>query len=286
MSWRETAPSRYERPFDTIERLHRNMANSGAHLDKQHSLVSSAVQLTQPPSAMNLRHAWKALRHRHPQIAACPDDNGANFTTWTPSSCPPTNSFLLYYLPHSRELLFRSPHWRTDGRGMLLQHDFFTILATGPESDPTPLCDGSETSRLPAPLDDAAGLSQTITPAIDDASSAALSSLFSGPTPASIRAPPPTSTTSTTPQTSRRFTLQLPPDLSTAIILARKARKQTATTTAHAALLTTLRKHAPISGRFICFTPFDLRTHLPSPSPMEQRPWGLCHPPYRKTMQC
>lgn len=34
--------------------------------------------------------------------------------------------------PHARELLFRTPHWRIDGIGLLhLQHAFFRILADG-----------------------------------------------------------------------------------------------------------------------------------------------------------
>ncbi|KAJ5430951.1 hypothetical protein N7445_008683 [Penicillium cf. griseofulvum] len=41
---------------------------------------------------------------------------------------------MLHYLPRLRELVFRTPHWRTDGTGMiLLQHDFLTLLARGPQ---------------------------------------------------------------------------------------------------------------------------------------------------------
>lgn len=48
------------------------------------------------------------------------------------STLKPPSVFQLHYLPHARELLFRTPHWRIDGIGLLhLQHAFFRILADG-----------------------------------------------------------------------------------------------------------------------------------------------------------
>ncbi|KAJ5363613.1 uncharacterized protein N7496_009326 [Penicillium cataractarum] len=288
MPWLETAPGRYERPFDTIERFYRGIAASGAHLGKQHWLVSSVVQCKHHISTIDLQDAWKSLRHQHPQIAASADDNGLNFVYNVPSTealdvwvqetlvihsdkenqnveeldsaLAPSDRFMLYYLPHSRQLLFRAPHWRTDGRGMIiLQHSFFTLLAAG--AGRTILFDGSEASQLPAPFDEAAELSLETTPEMSQSSDALLSSL-SGSIPATLRESLP----NTIPTISQRSTIQLPQELSEKIIRASKARGQTVTTTAHAALFTALREYAdPIDGRFICFNPFDLRHHLPPP---------------------
>jgi hypothetical protein len=111
-----------------------------------------STTLSQPCPAQELafgtqlQQAWKALRHQYPQIAAVPDETGTKFVYTVPLSqeleawlketfivvpegegssadglfttLPPSLIFKLYYLPHSRELLFRTPHWRIDCGGM------------------------------------------------------------------------------------------------------------------------------------------------------------------------
>lgn len=102
----------------------------------------------------SLRQAWVALRYKHPQIAAVPDETGCHVTYTVPSSpkyleawlhetvvvhpeseghsveslnaaLPPSVSVTLHYLPASRELLCRTTHWRTDGLGLVhLLHEF------------------------------------------------------------------------------------------------------------------------------------------------------------------
>ncbi|KAL2825325.1 hypothetical protein BDW59DRAFT_179898 [Aspergillus cavernicola] len=288
MPWHETAPGRYERPFDTLEHLYRGLAVSAAHLQKQHYLVSSAIKVKSPLSPTDLRHAWISLRHKHPHMAATPDDTGLNFVYTVPSpealdawvqesfivySDNDTRSvelldidlmsdqFTLHYLPHSRHLVFRAPHWRTDGRGMmLLQHEFCTLLAANPP--PPILFDGSETSRLPPPLDEVANLSTKITPESNHSALAELSVLFSGAPLASFQETLP----NTTPAKSHQVRIKLPQVLTKRIIATSKARNQTVTVIAHAALVTASRPHVtPVDGRLICFNPFDLRDRLPVP---------------------
>ncbi|KAL2813019.1 hypothetical protein BJX63DRAFT_432306 [Aspergillus granulosus] len=288
MSWQQIAPGQYQRPFDTSERLYRGIAASAAHLGKQHWLVASAIQFKEPLSTSNLQRAWAALRHQHPHIMAVADESGSCFQYTVPSplalkewteqtllihpidetrpaemlesDLEPTDLFVLHYLPRSKELLFRAPHWRTDARGMLLlQHQYLTLLAVGTVAGDF---DGSEVSRLAPPFDLVAGLSTEITPEMGAASDAVLGVLFSGSTPASVKECLPTSC----PKRSRRGAIYLPRDLTTEIINASRARGQSVTTTVHAALVMAMRKHVDISdGRLMGFNPFDVRDRLPAP---------------------
>ena len=235
-----------------------------------------------------MQRAWISLRHRHPHIAAVADTTGHKFEYTVPlpltleawirqtliihpdedcrsaeqleAELEPTDVFMLHYIPHSRQLLFRAPHWRTDGRGMiLLQHEFCTLLAADPVM---PVFDGSEAARLAPPFTEVAGLSYETTPEMGKASDEVLGVLFSGSMIASVRESLPNAA----PTTSRRVGVQLPLELSKRVIAASKARGQTVTTTVHAALVTVMRRHADVAdGRAICFNPFDLRDRLPAP---------------------
>ncbi|KAL6233059.1 hypothetical protein BDW75DRAFT_246819 [Aspergillus navahoensis] len=288
MSWQEIAPGQYQRPFDTSERLYRGIAVSAAHLGKQHWLVASAVQLKGPLATSDIQSAWTTLRYQHPHIAAVADDSGSNFQYTVPlpsaladwarqtfvthpidesrsaemleSDLEPTDLFMLHYLPSSKELLFRAPHWRTDARGMLmLQHEYLTLLSTGSVAGDF---DGSEASRLAPPFDQVAGLSTEITPEMRLASDAVLGVLFSGSTPASVKECLPADS----PKRSRRAAIHLPRELTAKIISASKARDQTITTTVHAALVMAMRRHVDIDdGRLMGFNPFDVRDRLPAP---------------------
>ncbi|KAL2783046.1 hypothetical protein BJX66DRAFT_319243 [Aspergillus keveii] len=171
----------------------------------------------------------------------------------------PTQLWMLHYLPRSRELLFRAPHWRTDARGMLLhQNEFLTLLAAGTRAGQF---DGTEVSRLVPPFDQIAGLSSDITPEMGPASDAVLGVLFTGSTPVSINEARP----GNTPKRSQRLAMTLPRELTTKIINASRARNQTVTTTVHAALIMATRRHVPATGRLFGFNPFDVRNRLPEP---------------------
>ena len=59
------------------------------------------------------------------------------FTSWAPEKENPSFLFRLFYLPRKRELLFRTPHWRIDGIGLVhLQTAFLRILADGAPAVP------------------------------------------------------------------------------------------------------------------------------------------------------
>jgi hypothetical protein len=288
MPWQQVAPDRYEREFDTLERFYRGIAASSAHLQKEQYLISSAVRLKSAPSVSELQRAWKALRHQHPQIVTLPDETGSRLTYTVPSqeslkawmqetlivhqnggtadslnaSLPANPLFVLYYFPSSRELLFRTPHWRTDGIGLVLvQHAFFSILADGPPSSEL-VFDGSELARFPPNLDEAAAIPLEITPAMREASDAELAVLVAGPPPISITATLP----NLRPSKSQRVGICLPQSLSEQIITASKARSMTVTTAAQAALVVATRPHAqPLPGRFVCFNTYNIRKYMPPP---------------------
>ncbi|KAL4972044.1 hypothetical protein BDW66DRAFT_164512 [Aspergillus desertorum] len=245
LQWHKIAPGQYQRPFDTSERLYRGAGASGAHLGTQHFLVGSAIQLKDALSISDVHRAWIALRHKRPHIAAVADGSGSKSAETVEPDLKPADLFMLHCLPRSRQLLFRAPHWRTDGRGMILLQDEFSRCSPRAQSQGT-----------------LTGLSYEVTPEMARASDAVLSVLVSGSTPLSVKE----SLASGTPKKSRRAAISLPPDLSAAIIAASKARAQTVTTTVHAALVTALRHHADTAGRrLICFNPFDVRDRLPAP---------------------
>lgn len=146
-------------------------------------MISSAIKLESLPSAADVQQAWKALRKQYPQIAAVADDSGTRFVYTVPSpaeletwaqetfivestkssadnlytTLEPSPLFKIYYLKETRELLFRMPHWRIDGIGLMdLQTAFLRIIADGPPADVQ--LDGSEAARLTPALDEVASV--------------------------------------------------------------------------------------------------------------------------------
>jgi hypothetical protein len=290
MSWQQTAPGIYARPFDTIERFYRGIAASGAHLNREQYFISSAVQFKDAVSLEDLRQAWKALIHKHPQQATVADESGSNltYTVLSPESLDawvqktlivysesdtrsaeeldvalsPCPVLTAHYLPASRELLFRIPHWRSDGVGLILLQDaFFTLLADGSSAKDL-IFDGSEISRFPATMDSAASINLEVTPEISQGADAQLAALFTGSAPAAFDAELPNSL----PSESRRIGTHLSREESQKVIAASKARGLTVTVAVHAALLSVMLKHAtPVDGRLICFTTYNIRDRVPAP---------------------
>ncbi|KAL5344880.1 hypothetical protein ACLOAV_010277 [Pseudogymnoascus australis] len=210
MPWQETAPGRYEREFGSIEQFYRQIAASGAIIQKQQFLISCSIRLKESPSVAGLQRAWKALRFLYPQIATEPDESGSRLIYTVPSqesiqtwmretfivdaecnsagnlyTCvKPTAFFKIYYMPLSREILFRTPHWRIDGTGLqILQNVFLQVLADGP---PSIIFDGSEVIRLAPSLNEAASVPREPTPQVSRASDAELNVFQSGPPSAPI----------------------------------------------------------------------------------------------------
>lgn len=300
MPWHQVSTSgHYEREFDSIEKFYRIIADAGAPLRKQHYLLTSTVQLQNLPPATDVQQAWKILRNQYPQIAALPDETGSRFTYTNPTSADlqewvkqtfvvasadtsanelyetlePSSLFMLYYLPGTRELAIRTPHWRIDGMGMLyLQAAFLRILSnTSSTTTEDVQFDGSEAARLAPSLDEAGSVPKEVTPSMQDAASKELSvAVDNMPDAISIATLP-----NVLPKTPKRLTSAFPVDTSQKIIAACKARGITVTTAAHAALVLATLPHVQhnfnaatrgqAGGKYVAFNAPDLRKYLPAP---------------------
>ncbi|KAJ5784324.1 uncharacterized protein N7503_009536 [Penicillium pulvis] len=294
MKWQEVSPGRYERPFDSIESFYRLIASAGAHLNKQHYFISSTLRLKNLPPLKDVQNAWRALRQRYPQIAAIPDETGARFRYTVPSHTEldawvqqslivdygssaneknegeqPSHMFLLFYLPGTRELLFRTPHWRIDGIGLMdLQNAFLRILANIPPS--TIYLDGSEAKYLTPSLDGAAAVPLEVTPEITRSTNDEIAVYEQGQPSISIATLP-----NVIPTATRRIFSRFSPKITTHIISACKSRGLTVTAAMHAAMVVAILPHIqhnfdPASrgqsgGKFTGFNAFDLRKYIAPP---------------------
>ncbi|OGM50113.1 hypothetical protein ABOM_001389 [Aspergillus bombycis] len=244
MPWQPVSTNRYDRAFDSLEKFYRGIAEVAP--------------------VKEVRQAWKALRRQYPQIAAVEDEPGTRLTDTVPSpeeleawvhdtffvevgnsathlyqTLSPSSLFYLYYLPRSCELLFRTPHWRVDGIGLMyLQATFLRILADGPAE--TQL-DGSEAARLAPSLDKAALVPPEVTPALSEAADAELEVLLKGLPGVSIA-----TQRRILPGTTRRLQCGASRQTTKRIIAACKARRLTVMTAGE-------------------FNLFDLRKYLSAP---------------------
>ncbi|KAJ5784179.1 uncharacterized protein N7503_009391 [Penicillium pulvis] len=294
MAWEEVSAGYYERPFDSLEIFYRVIADAGTPLNKQHYLISSALKFKSLPGVQTLQNAWKVLRQRYPQIAATVKEDGSRFCykvptleeleAWETESFivdngssanekyenePPSSKFLLFVLPEKRELLFRMPHWRIDGIGLMdLQNIFLQILANGvPE---TIHFDGSEAKNLHLSLDEAAGVPTTMTEATSKAADEELA-YFTDNQP-SINIP---TLPNVIPTTPRRLEVKFSADATKRVISACKARNFSVTTAIHAALVVATLPFAehgfdPATrgqggGKYTGFNAIDLRKYLSPP---------------------
>lgn len=301
MPWHQVSTSgRYERDFDSIEKFYRVIADAGAPLRKQHYLISAVVQLQSLPPVTDVQQAWKALRREYPQIAGMPDETGTRFTYSTPTSADfqewasqtfvvaspdtsanelyetqePSSLFILYYLPGTRELVFRTPHWRIDGMGMLDFQSAFLRILSNTSSNTTAEdvhVNGSEAVRLVTALDEAASVPQEVTPSMQDAVRKELSVFIDNMGDAISIATLP----NVLPTTPKRLISAFSVDTSRQIFSACKARGITVTTAAHAALVLATLPHVQHKfdaatrgqpgGKYLGFNVNDLRKYLPAP---------------------
>ncbi|KAJ5994530.1 hypothetical protein N7451_010254 [Penicillium sp. IBT 35674x] len=294
MKWQEVSPGRYERPFDSIESFYRIIASAGASLNKQHYFISSTLRLEKLPPLQDVQNAWRGLRQRYPQIAAIPDETGARFRYTVPShteldswvqdsvivdngssaseKCEreqPSSMFLLFYLPSTRELLFRTPHWRIDGIGLMdLQNAFLRILANVPPA--TIYLDGPEAQYLTPSLDGAAAVPLEVTPETTQATDDELAVYQQGQPSVSIATLP-----NVIPTATRRIHSRFSPETTTRIISACKSRGLTVTAAVHAALVVAILPHiqhdfdpatrGQSGGKYTGFNAFDLRKYVAPP---------------------
>ncbi|KAL5344758.1 hypothetical protein ACLOAV_010155 [Pseudogymnoascus australis] len=289
MPWQETAPGRYEREFGSIEQFYRQIAASGAIIQKQQFLISCSIRLKESPSVAGLQRAWKALRFLYPQIATEADESGSRLIYTVPSqesiqtwmretfivdaecnsagnlyTCvKPTAIFKIYYMPLSREILFRTPHWRIDGTGLqILQDVFLQVLADGP---PSIIFDGSEVIRLAPSLNEAASVPREPTPQVSRASDAELDVFQTGPPSAPIA-----TLLNISPASPQRYRTTFSTEMTERIVSSCKMRGITVTMAAHSALVIAMQPYTGI-------TALDLRKYLSAPWNGPQSAVSLYH---------
>ncbi|OOF98316.1 hypothetical protein ASPCADRAFT_128476 [Aspergillus carbonarius ITEM 5010] len=295
MSWTQVSPTRYERSFDSLEVFYRAIADAGKPLNRQHYLISSVTRLKSPVPPAEVRQAWKDLCQQHPQMAAVADSDTrfvysvpspAELDAWvedtfavTPDvsaahllpTLEPTSDLRLDYFPQSRELLWRSPHWRIDGFGLLhLQAAFFGLLSG--ETTPDPSDSDNVLPRLNPALDEVIFQPGTMTPAqIRSAADAELAIVLKNTTSAVSMPTLP----NILPTSTRSIHTILPADTTTGIITACKAHDITITTALHAAFAVAMLPHAQHhfdpstrghpGGTYTMLNAFSLRRYMPAP---------------------
>ncbi|RAL04145.1 uncharacterized protein BO80DRAFT_422513 [Aspergillus ibericus CBS 121593] len=294
MSWIQVSPTQYERPFDAIEVFYRGLADAAAPFNKQHYLISSVTRLKVLPPVEEVQQAWRNLREEQPQIAAVADDSGTRFIYTVPSPAEldvwtqetllvepnmpashllnilePSTLFRLYYLPHSRELLWRTPHWRVDGIGLMhVQAAFFRLLS----GQSTPSEPSNIITRLNPSLDDIMTPPGTMTPEEITSSINAELSIVLDNAPTTITTP---TLPNILPSTTRFLHTSIPAATSTRIITTCKAHNLTITTALHATFTLALLPHIQHNydpstrglpgGTYTGLNAHSLRRYLPTP---------------------
>lgn len=186
MSWSKVSEQRYERPLGENETFIKIVGDAARPFNKEHWAINIIVSVTPLGSLANenqpslYREAWKALRFRHPTIAAyiiedtkytynIPDSTALE--EWAAETFQVIENrtadeviasrtrvpcATMTFLPRTGELLAYWQHWKTDGIGALILMDDFLDLATQSSLDASTLPWGEETVRLAPCVEEAA----------------------------------------------------------------------------------------------------------------------------------
>ena len=288
MPWTETSPGRFERPFSSLEDAHRALGAEGAPLGREHYSVSSTAtfrikQSAQEDATSILQDAWKAMRYRHPTIAAFPQDeryvyetpNPAAVESWlketfivvsSPTSVDglhatfkPGKLAKLYYLPSYSEIMIHSSHWRIDGIGIiqLLNHVFEFV------ANPHPVIFGDESKNLSPGLDEVLGIPEPWTEEAGKAGQIALMDLLNGLPTIGMKTKP-----EQIPGATRRRRMTLSIKETSAIIAGCKSKGFSVTSGVHAAVVRVTQKQcdpAIPATRYTGLLPWDFRKYCPPP---------------------
>ena len=287
MPWREVSSGRFERPLDTLELMFKGIADQSQALNKEHWFVRvfASFRSSSSPDDVEtaLRHAWKALRYDHPQIACYAEGNNKVYET--PSSTAleswlaktfhvarsvtaesligrilPSPQSTIHFLPDTSEVVICASHWQIDGVGALeLLNNLFSALA-----QPRHIEFGAEAMNLSPGLDEVAKFPNSPTRE-DDIAAADLLMQYFGNLP-SIGLP--ANLTNPLPGITRRAVHELPAATSREVIEACKARKLSITTALHSALILAtklLDSRQPQPLRYTSWASFSLRPYLQDP---------------------
>ncbi|KAI2619515.1 hypothetical protein GGS26DRAFT_595362 [Hypomontagnella submonticulosa] len=192
MSWTNEG-GYWRRPLDCHDKLFQSIAAAGAPLGREHWLMAGWLQLGFPcamdlaTQEQSLRAAWGALRLRHPDVALTLHENEKRYEPlidentlqqWTDATfraetgvhsidelfshhlkVAPSEYATCHWVPASNEVAIVSPHWRWDGRGLIMMlRSFMDLLVCSSTSTPMPPSVGSEATNLVPTLDAVIGV--------------------------------------------------------------------------------------------------------------------------------
>lgn len=300
MPWRETSRGRFERPFNSLEKMYRTISAAGAAMKREHFAISAVVRLHLGSSIADaenaLRHAWKTLRYDFPHIAAY--GQGDTFVYEVPgvsaleswladtfvvelaasstnanlySEASPTEFARIHYFPHTSEILLHSSHWRIDGIGALhLLNHFLKVLAY-----PRAIKFGDEGKNLLIGLEEVVNIASEVTPQMEQAATD-LVMKFVNNLP-SIGLP---TSSEQVPRGSGRCAIKIDKQLTSAIIARCKTHGFSVTTATHAAIVYATSQysdpHRP-TGKYTSWSTFDLRKYCPHPYNGATNPVSIFH---------
>ncbi|KAF9252612.1 hypothetical protein DTO027I6_3054 [Penicillium roqueforti] len=185
MSWSKVNEQRCERLLGENETFIKIVGDAARPFNREHWAINIIVSVTPLGSLAKenqssvFREAWRALRFRHPTIAAYIVDETkyvydipdlTALEKWTAetfqviedktvdeviASATRVPYATMTFFPQTGELLGRSQHWRTDGIGGLILMDDFLDLAAQSAADTSSLPWGEETDRLASCVEEA-----------------------------------------------------------------------------------------------------------------------------------
>ena len=292
-SWKETAPGRFERPFDSIEMFFVALARETAPINTEHYSLNIAAKFQAPFSTEDavrrFKNAWITMRYDHPEIASTLQGDtkvyevldAAGLDAWLKetfvvaaddatvenlvASFQPRSLAMVYFLPHSWEILIHTSHWRMDGIGGInFLNNFFAAAAK-----PRLIKFGDEGRNLTPSRDEAASF---ITAGIghderqiDQAATDLLAILTDNMPSLGL---PSDSSQAVMPQGTRRLEHRLDTKMTSKVVAACKAMNITVTVAVHAAMIQATKQLASaetVGRKYASWGLFSLRPGLPYP---------------------
>jgi hypothetical protein len=292
MPWSRVHQGRFERAVGENETFIKILGDAALPLNRELWAMNIIAAITPPgPSTQEslaslFRDAWKALRFKHPTIAAYIVDDtkyvydvpdAAALEKWASetfqvvedktadelvASITVSPYATMYYLPKTNEVLGHSQHWRTDGvGGLLLMDDFLALASSSPSPDAASLPWGEEVSRLPPSIEEAAGLSTNPSEAEKEQGAKMVGSFAHAVGAIGIPSPRPQDTV---PGGTRIARLHLSEKETQAIVEASKARGISVTAAVHASIA---------GANYALAAPEDQGKHYTSTIRYSLRPW-------------
>ena len=291
-SWKETAPGRFERPFDSIELFFLALVRATAPIEREHWSLNMVgqfrAQLTHNEVLRRLKNAWITMRYDHPEIACkaegdikvyeVPDASALD--AWLQetfvvvadtakvedvvASFQPQSLASIHFFPHSWEILIHTSHWRTDGNGSIsLLNNFFEAVGK-----PRSVEFGHEGKNLSPSRDEAASFTTAGFGGDESQFDKTATELISNYTDNMPSIGLPDNPQAIMPLGTRRVEQQFDPKTTSKIVSTCKEIDLSVTMAFHAAMIQATQQLASketSAYKYTSFVTFSLRPGMPSP---------------------